>query len=324
MQFGFKDNWVFLPPETEAAIDRMGPFSRHALFLRCCQQLHQTQGNPPPDPNNPLATTGFTVPRGLIGARDIAKLRTMIDEGLKRTDPPFEPTSDDPGYALDWQEKDYPRATKILEKAFTGDVEAAIQGFFGCDFLIRSVTAGRLFPSEEQTISYRWHRDAETPNQIHVILYLTDLSDTSGSTDLLPLQDTVAVASAGYDFPAIADRKSDLSAECAQANRAYAPYRVEAKAGDALIFTPNRVLHRGVQPTEGARDALLIVVLPSPIPWRQALQAAAEKIFVSRHALNVETDPFFRYRPKAPCGHIPAWVRRFSMNPPNWEDEATL
>ncbi|HBC06436.1 MAG TPA: hypothetical protein DC046_02515, partial [Rhodospirillaceae bacterium] len=293
-------------------------------FLRCCQQLHQTQGHQPADTNNPLATTGFTVPRNLIGARDITKLRTMISDGLNRTNPPFVPTSDDPGYALDWQEKDIPRATKILEKAFTGDVEAVIQGFFGCDFLIRTVTAGRLFPSEEQTVSYRWHRDAETPNQIHVILYLTDLSDTSGSTDLLPLQDTIAVASAGYDFPPIANRKSDLSEECAKTNRAYTPYRVEAKAGDALVFTPNRVLHRGVQPTEGARDALLIVVLPSPIPWRQALHMNSKNIYVTEHALNVETDPFFQYRPKGQCGHIPAWVRRFSMTPPNWDDEANL
>ena len=49
MQFSLNNNWIELSPETQAAVDRMGPFSQHALFLLCCQQLYQSQGGTPPD-----------------------------------------------------------------------------------------------------------------------------------------------------------------------------------------------------------------------------------------------------------------------------------
>lgn len=324
MQFSLNNNWIELSPETQAAVDRMGPFSQHALFLLCCQQLYQSQGGTPPDANSPLATDGYTIARNLIDQNDIAKMRAMIDTALDRESPPFKPTSEDPGFNIDWREKDKLDAAKILHKAFSGTVENIIQSYLGSNFLIRTVTSGRLFPSKRQTVSYQWHRDSEVPHQIHVILYLTDLSDSHGTTDILPISETKAIAGAGYDFPGVADRKSDLTAECEKAGCAYAPRRVEAKAGDALIFTPNRVLHRGVQPIEGARDAVLAVALPAPMPWALTLQHNFSRMYLTKHLLNVATDPFAGYFPKWLVNRMPQWVRQFSMLPPDWGPGANL
>lgn len=324
MQFSLNNNWIELSPETKAVVERMGPFSQHALFLLCCQQLYQSQGGTPPDTNCPLATDGFTIARDLIDQDDIAKLRAMIDASLDRESPQFEPTSDDPGYNIDWREEDKAEATQILHKAFSGTIENIIQSYLGSNFLIRTVTSGRLFPSEHQTVSYQWHRDGEMPHQIHVILYLTDLSDTGGTTDILPIEETKAIAEAGYDFPHVRDRKSDLTEECTAAGCAYAPRRVTASAGDALVFTPNRVLHRGVQPTQGARDAVLAVALPAPMPWRLTLQHNFSRMYLTKHLLNVATDPFAGYYPKWEVDRLPRWVKQFSTVPPNWGSGANL
>lgn len=324
MQFSLNNNWIELSPETRAAVEQMGPFAQHALFLLCCQQLHQSQGGKAPDPESPLAKIGFTVQRDLINADEIAELRAMIDASLDREPEPFVPTSDDPGYNISWLDTDKARATQILHKAFSGAIDTLIHGFLGSNFLIRTVTGGRLFPSERQTVSYQWHRDGELPHQIHVILYLTDLSDESGSTDLIPIEDTKAVAEAGYDFPGYKDRKSDLSEEFARVGREQKPYRVEAKAGDALVFTPNRVLHRGVQPIAGARDALLAVVLPAPMPWQLTLQHNFARMYQPRHLLNVASDPFAGYYPKWDVNRVPLWVKQFLMSPPDWGSSARL
>lgn len=324
MQFSLNNNWIELAPSTRKTVDRMGPFAQHALFLKCCQSLYQSQGGQAADTGNPLRHDGFTIERNLIPDEEISELRAMIDRSLDREPDPFVPTSDTPGYNITWQAKDKVRATYILHKAFGSIVKSVIQGFLGSNFLIRSVTGGRLFPSERQTVSYLWHRDSEVAHQVHVILYLTDISPDHGSTSLLPLPDTQAIAQAGYDFPRVEDRKSDLSQECAQAGIEYAPYVVDAKAGDALIFTPNRVLHRGIQPTTGARDALLAVALPSPLPWEVVLQDRYQQTFVSEHHLNIGTDPFAGYTSHWGVERMPIWVTEFKMEPPDWEAGATL
>lgn len=324
MQFSLNNNWIELAPDTRAAVDRMGPFAQHALFLMCCQQAMQVAGGNPPDAENPLVTKGFSLERNLIDTQDIAELRAMIDAHADGPARDFIPTSQDPGFNIAWRDQDKGRAAEILHKAFSGAVASTIQGFLGSNFLIRSVTGGRLFPSEQQTISYQWHRDGEVPHQIHVILYLTDVSGELGSTEVIPLEDTIAIAQAGYDFPSVEGRKSDLSAEFSEAGRPFAPYHVKAKAGDALVFTPTRVLHRGVQPANGARDALIAVILPSPLPWNELLGRNVQNMFREAHSLNIASDPFAGYDPRWQVDRMPHWVREFKLAPPDWGAGATL
>jgi hypothetical protein len=324
MQFSLNNNWIELAPDTRAAVDGMGPFAQHALFLMCCQQAMQVAGGNPPDAENPLATKGFSLERNLIDAQDISDLRAMIDTYADGPARGFIPTSQDPGFNIAWRDEDKGRAAEILHKAFSGAVESVIKGFLGSDFLIRSVTGGRLFPSESQTVSYLWHRDGEVAHQIHVILYLTDVAKGRGSTELIPLKDTMAVAQAGYDFPSVEDRKSDLGAEFAEAGLSYQPFHVEAKAGDALVFTPTRVLHRGVQPRDGARDSLIAIALPSPVSWEMILARNVQGMFREAHLPSITSDPFAGYNPRWQVDRMPWWVKEFKLAPPDWGAGAAL
>jgi hypothetical protein len=45
--------------------------------------------------------------------------------------------------------------------------------------------------------------------------------------------------------------------------------------GDGVIFQPAMVLHRGVGPTMAPRYVVTLCLLPSPVPWQQALARGA-------------------------------------------------
>ncbi|PIW29038.1 MAG: hypothetical protein COW30_05910 [Rhodospirillales bacterium CG15_BIG_FIL_POST_REV_8_21_14_020_66_15] len=300
----------------------MGPFSRHALYRLCCQQAYKVQGGTVPDGQTDLAETGFTTLDGVLRQESVRKIRDMIDRMISREPPPFSPTPEIPAYFLPWQDEDKKLAADILTEAISGRLETLLHQYFQSHFFIRTVTASRLFPSDESMNSYLWHRDSEIPHQVHVIIYLTELSAEHGSTELLSLEDTKAAAAAGYDFPYLEDRESDLGELFKSVDKPYAPYRVSANAGDALIFTPNRVLHKGAQPNAGFRDAILAVVHPCPSPWRLTLQHNYPRIFVTMHGLNALTDPFAHFKPEWDHFGLPEWVREFKMAPPNWIDAA--
>jgi hypothetical protein len=43
-------------------------------------------------------------------------------------------------------------------------------------------------------------------------------------------------------------------------------------AGEAALFQPGRVLHRGVSPTRGDRLTATLCLLPSPVHWQRAFE----------------------------------------------------
>jgi hypothetical protein len=45
-------------------------------------------------------------------------------------------------------------------------------------------------------------------------------------------------------------------------------------AGDAVLFQPARVLHRGISPTRAPRLTATLCLLPSPVHWQRALECA--------------------------------------------------
>ena len=46
-------------------------------------------------------------------------------------------------------------------------------------------------------------------------------------------------------------------------------------AGQGVLFQPATVLHRGVSPSRGPRYVLTLCLLPSPVPWQEALRRGA-------------------------------------------------
>ena len=73
-------------------------------------------------------------------------------------------------------------------------------------------------------------------------------------------------ASASFELE---ERGADLAAWRTRAGVGAEEY-IEAAAGDALLFDPN-LLHKAVPPEQGRRDVMTFLVMPSALPWNEAL-----------------------------------------------------
>lgn len=66
-------------------------------------------------------------------------------------------------------------------------------------------------------------------------------------------------------------RTESLNELAAMAGTELRAYDHHPQAGDAVLFQPARVLHSGITPKHGPRYVLTLCLLPSPVPWREAL-----------------------------------------------------
>jgi hypothetical protein len=107
-------------------------------------------------------------------------------------------------------------------------------------------------------------------------VYLNDYSEHGGGTAYLDLDSSKAVADSGYLFARGRRRTASLEELTALAGRPLKAYEHHPRAGDSVLFQPSRVLHCGLTPTSGPRYVLTLCLLPSPIPWQDALVSGAQ------------------------------------------------
>jgi hypothetical protein len=63
------------------------------------------------------------------------------------------------------------------------------------------------------------------------------------------------------------------------ARRRLPTHRGPREAGEAVLFQPARLLHRGISPTRGPRLTVTLCLLPSLVDCRRALRAGAMSDF---------------------------------------------
>lgn len=103
------------------------------------------------------------------------------------------------------------------------------------------------------------------------MMYFNGTEEHGARTEFIDRTATAAIGQAGYAFPRLEDRLSDLSLFVKQAGieepEVWGP---EMPAGKTLLFSPLNVLHRLVLPSQRARYTLTLMLLPSPVDWRTA------------------------------------------------------
>ena len=160
--------------------------------------------------------------------------------------------------------------------------------------------------------------------QILIMVYLTDSGAHSGSTSFLNLEQTRAAAQAGYSFPNLDERIAEIDKVFAACDRPPALNRPKLAAGDAVAFAAPRVLHRGHSPETGFRDALLLILQPSFVPWSQDIDDfGSDYMFIAGSKNTVNTNP---YRPLNPStteadidkSMIELWVRDGALFAPDF------
>jgi len=160
---------------------------------------------------------------------------------------------------------------ELLEKVLTPGVDARISRFFGSEYLAYWILGTRAVPVEQLGFnSFRWHCDKGPRAHLKLIVYLSHFDEHHGGTEFLDLSATRELRTTGYVFAPVKKRLADLAELAEREGVAYEPWLPKARAGEGVLFQPGRVLHRGVVPSHGARVALTICLLPSPVPWREA------------------------------------------------------
>lgn len=167
---------------------------------------------------------------------------------------------------------------RLARSALTPEIDAHCLDFFGSEYFIYWCTLTRTAPLSESaaTVSFMWHCDRGPRTHLKLLVYLNDYSEHGGGTSYLDLDASEAVARSGYVFARGKRRTGSLEELSSLAKRPIAAYDHLPRAGDAVLFQPSRVLHRGIAPTRGPRYVLTLCLLPSPIGWSEALDKSAQ------------------------------------------------
>ena len=160
-----------------------------------------------------------------------------------------------------------------MEAFLTPEVGERVVRFFGSQYLVYWYSVHRAVPVPELKFnSFRWHCDKGPRAHLKLLVYLNDYAEHGGGTEFLDLESTRKLATTGYVFGRVKTRTSDLGPLAARVGVDLAPSSTEPSAGEGMLFQPSNVLHRGLLPTRGPRVVVTLCLLPSPIPWRDALE----------------------------------------------------
>jgi len=167
---------------------------------------------------------------------------------------------DDPGFDRE-----------LLEQVVTPALDERAVRYFGSEYFVYWYSVSRSIPTPELLHnSFRWHCDRGPEQHLKLLLYLNDYEEHGGKTGFLDMLTTQRIAKTGYVFDSVRTRVSDLAPYAKRVGAAYEPWSPELNAGEGVLFSPARTLHRGFIPRHGPRVVVTLCLLPSPIPWREA------------------------------------------------------
>lgn len=160
----------------------------------------------------------------------------------------------------------------LLEAVLTPGVDEQATRFFRSEYFVHWFVVNRTMPRPDENFnSFLWHCDRGPSAHLKLLVYLNGVDEHDGRTEFLDLPATRDLARSGYLFGRVADRRADLGSLAERVGAEFAPNSWRLTSGEALLFQPSNVLHRGLMPSRAARTMLAICLLPSPVPWRDAL-----------------------------------------------------
>ena len=211
---------------------------------------------------------GFELLKGLLSPAVATRLREDVtaagEFGLLKKN-----ARDLHGYRV----RDAEAVASLLRTVLSPHVDGPARRFFGCHYLVHWFTVSTTPPAPQPpSISFRWHCDKGPREHLKLMVYLNDAAEHGGGTAFLDVADSAAVTASGYLFGRAKKRTSDLAVLAARTGRALAPIELRPACGDAVLFQPSTIVHRGIAPSRGPRYTLTVCLLPSPLPWAEALR----------------------------------------------------
>ena len=255
--------WPKLEPKrTAAAREHFDVTGKYDLWHDYCRQQFKRRAI---FSSNELASRGIEVVRLLSAAEAADAKQLMLDKAEQ-----FSPSKKGITYADVVRFKNSEFLQPIVEKMLNNATDERITGIFGSEYYVHSLIANRTMPAKESRRSFLWHCDRGPRSFLKINMFLDATSEHSGTTEFLDLSTSQRFEDVGYTFGANARRVADLHPIARKFNGDVSVIHPQLDAGEAFIFFPARSLHRGFLPTRGIRHMLCLVLLPSPIQWREA------------------------------------------------------
>jgi hypothetical protein len=159
----------------------------------------------------------------------------------------------------------------VVEKLITPEVDDVLYNFFGSEYCPYWYHFSRALPNKEPKRAFLWHCDKGPSMHAKMLFYMTGVEETGGNTYLLDRQTTLQFDKAGYVFGSQSDRQNSLDELAKQNSITFNPVSFNMRPGEAILFLPQKVLHRGLLPTKQPRYIMQVTFVPSKMHWKQAL-----------------------------------------------------
>lgn len=228
----------------------------HAAYWMHCKLSHAEQLGPErlaPTRLDALQMSGLIQLRVLSPAT-CARLRQWID---------------DCGGRVPLSTYDLGMVREILDETFSPEVDAVLRNHFSSPYFVPFINFFRTDPGMESP-SYHWHCDWGPTGHLKLFCYLAEADSHDGSTIFLDRNVTSLLLRAGYAFGQDYEaRNVELAPLCTELGLPYAPQDLRPDVGEAALFEPAGVIHRGNTPTRGRRYVMQIGLMPSVLPWSQ-------------------------------------------------------
>jgi hypothetical protein len=233
-----------------------------------CQKSSSRAGRDPA--KDILGTTGFAQLRVLSEARTNQIRHQFDQEGSELTG------GKNSAISQTLKPTDSEALKAVVADLITPEVDNLLYNYFGSEYCAYWYHFSRALPNKEPKRSFLWHCDKGPTMHAKMLFYLTSVEETGGNTFLLDRDTTNKFDRAGYVFGGQKDRQDDLG-EFAQRHRIdFAPFSFDMKPGEAILFLPQKVLHRGVLPTLSPRFIMQVTFLPAKANWRDLLMQKRE------------------------------------------------
>lgn len=239
---------------------------RYGEYHAHCQACFKREQDPAPD--TALQRQGFEYFTPLDeteAVRRCQELQNNHSSGLIKKD-----SKDLEGFHV----ADTAWVEELLALTLAGPLDQRIVEYFKSEYLLHWVTFSVTRQATEQkSVSFRWHCDKGPSAHLKLIIYLNPTEEHGGNTEFIDIEGSEEVARNGYLFGWSKSRASDIRHLSQIAGRELTGQTSPLRAGQAVLFQPARVLHRGLSPDRGDRLVMTLCILPSPVHWKLAFQS---------------------------------------------------
>jgi len=160
----------------------------------------------------------------------------------------------------------------LFSQVFNQTVDQLLLSYYGSEYIPTQYHIYEHASDNETSISFKWHRDSGPKNHLKIFCYLNDPKEHGCVTQLLTHETTTAINEIGYGVKSFDTRTSDIESLGQHYDIPIKKVNYVPDCGDAVIFNPNVLLHKGENAIEGrSRFTLQITVVPSPIHWSKAI-----------------------------------------------------